>query len=155
MTAPEDHVKIVDELKAAIGQDNLLEWKIPRPRRIFATIKSEKLRDAAKYLVGGDFPHLSTISGADVGDSLLVVYHFTRQGNRRGLTISLRVKTPIENAHLPTISDITPSSSFYEREVHEMFGIVFDGHPNLVYLELPEGWPEDFIHSSRNTSLMT
>jgi len=143
MEVPEDHVKIVEDLRAAVGAENILDSKIPRPRRVFLTIKTEKLKDAVALLVNGEFPHLSTISGADIGDGILVVYHFTRQGHRKGLTLSLRVKIPMENPVLPTIADITPSSSFYEREVHDMFGVVFEGHPNLAPLELPDGWPED------------
>jgi len=143
MEAPEDHVKIVEELRETIGSENLIAWKIPRAKRIYVSVKPEKLRDAVKHLAGKNFEHLSTISCVDVGDGIEVLYHLTRQGPGRGITISLRVKTPMENASLPTITDIMPGAVLYEREVHDFVGVIFTGHPDLSPVMLPDKWPED------------
>ena len=145
MEAPEDHVKIVEDLREAVGAEIVVDWKIPRAKRIFVTIKVEKLKDAIKYLAERGFEHISTISGVDVGDGIEVVYHLTRQGPGRGITLSLRVKAAMENPSVPTITDILPGAVLYEREVHDLLGVNFEGHPDLSPLVLPEGWPED-IH---------
>jgi NADH:ubiquinone oxidoreductase subunit C len=143
MEAPEDHVKIVEELREAIGAENVIDWKIPRAKRIYVSIKAEKLKDTVKYLVERNFEHISTISGVDVGDGIEILYHLTRQGPGRGITISLRVKTPMENASLPTITDIIPGATFYEREVHDFVGVVFVGHSDLSPVMLPDKWPKE------------
>jgi len=44
---------------------------------------------------------------------------------------------------LPTITDLIPGATLYEREVHDLLGITFKGHPDLSPLILPEGWPPD------------
>ena len=63
-----------------------------------------------------------------------VLYSFER--NER-----IRVKTQIaEGASLPSSVPIWPAANWLEREVFDMFGIVFTGHPNLKRLLLPEGW---------------
>jgi len=140
----EDHVKIIEALKLAIGDENVIDWKIPRARRIFVTVKANKLEEAVKHLAENGFEHVTTISGVDIGDGIEVVYHLTRRG-RGGTTLSLKVKTDMENPSLPTISGIIPGASIYEREAHDLFGIVFRGHPNPAPLLLPDGWPKD-IH---------
>ena len=106
--------------------------------------KANKLEEAVKHLAENGFEHVTTISGVDIGDGIEVVYHLTRRG-RGGTTLSLKVKTDMENPSLPTISGIIPGASIYEREAHDLFGIVFRGHPNPAPLLLPDGWPKD-IH---------
>ncbi len=55
--------------------------------------------------------------------------------------IRVRVKTTIkEDEEIPTVTDIWPTTDWLEREVFDMFGIKFAGHPNLTRILLPEGW---------------
>jgi len=54
----------------------------------------------------------------------------------------LKVEVPVKQPVLPTITPIVPGAILYEREVHELLGVVFSGHPNLSPLILPEDWPE-------------
>jgi len=51
----------------------------------------------------------------------------------------LRIKTQTDDA-VPSISDIFPGANWYEREVFDLFGIQFDGHPNLTRLMMPDDW---------------
>jgi NADH-quinone oxidoreductase subunit C len=54
----------------------------------------------------------------------------------------LRVKVGVSenDAHVPTITSLYPTANWHERETHDFYGIVFDGHPNPRPLMLPEGW---------------
>ena len=137
MSAPEDHLKVVEELKEAVGAENVLEWSIPRERRIFVRVRTEKLRDSVRHLRDVGFKHVSTISGVDTGDGIDVVYHLARGG----VSLALKVRTDYEGK-LPTITDIIPGAVLYEREVHDLFGVVFENHPDLSRLILPDDWPE-------------
>ncbi|RLG90884.1 hydrogenase large subunit, partial [Candidatus Bathyarchaeota archaeon] len=47
-----------------------------------------------------------------------------------------------EKPVVPTITDIIPGAVLYEREVHDLLGVAFEGHPDLSPLVLPEEWPE-------------
>lgn len=64
-----------------------------------------------------------------------LVYQFNRPGgdDRHRVTADLP-----EGASAPTISDVYESANWYEREVFDMFGLRFDGHPHLVRLLMPE-----------------
>jgi NADH-quinone oxidoreductase subunit C len=67
-------------------------------------------------------------------DVIWILYSFAR--NER-----IRVKTMIaENESLPSSVEIWPTTNWLEREVFDMFGIKFDGHPDLKRILLPDGW---------------
>ena len=59
------------------------------------------------------------------------------QGARR---VRLKVRLEEHDANMPTLSDIWHSSAWYERETAELFGIEFEGHPDLRPLLLPDDW---------------
>jgi NADH-quinone oxidoreductase subunit C len=55
-----------------------------------------------------------------------------------GLSVRIKVPCDAENPTCPTISDVYPGANWHERETWELVGIVFEGHPHLVKLVLPE-----------------
>jgi NADH-quinone oxidoreductase subunit C len=59
--------------------------------------------------------------------------------------ITVKARVPIEDPHLPTATDLFPGAEFPEREVFDMFGVVFDGHPDMRRILMPEdfeGFPQ-------------
>jgi NADH:ubiquinone oxidoreductase subunit C len=135
----ENHKRFVDGFTKFLGAENVLESKIPRERRVFITIKGEKLRDAVKYLMDHEgFNHITTITGLDAGETLDVLYHLTK----KDLSLTLRVKVPMDDPVVDSISDLLNGASMYELEVHDLIGVVPRGHPNLKRLILPDDWPE-------------
>jgi NADH-quinone oxidoreductase subunit C len=67
-----------------------------------------------------------------------VVVNLLDLANRR--RIRLRVQVPDHDATLPTLFDIHPGTEAMEREVFDMFGVVFTGHPDLSRILMPEDW---------------
>ena len=66
-----------------------------------------------------------------------VVYHLLSIPNRHRLRVKVRVP---EGGSLPTVQQVWPAAGWLEREVWDMFGVVFDGHPDLRRLLMPEDW---------------
>lgn len=131
--------EIVGKLKNFL-KENLVEAKIPKSRRIFARIKKKALNEAVNYLVNDlEFKHLSTITGVDLGDEVEVIYHLAYKGS---IELSLRLSVSRRNPSVSTVTDIIPGAVLYEREVHDLLGVMFKGHPDLSPLLLPEGWPQ-------------
>ena len=89
-------------------------------------------------LVDGLGYTLEAISGVDwpAAGAMEVVYDFNKMA--AGGRIAVRVRIPREKPELPSIGNIFGGANWHEREAHDMFGIVFCGHPNLAPLLLPE-----------------
>ncbi len=54
--------------------------------------------------------------------------------------VRIRVQVPAEDPHVPSLFDLHPGSEALEREVYDMFGIVFDDHPDMSRILMPEDW---------------
>ena len=67
-----------------------------------------------------------------------LVYIVVSPANR--LRLRLKVRLNAEGAHVATVTGIWPGANWLEREVWDMFGIVFDGHNDLRRLLMPEDW---------------
>ena len=65
-----------------------------------------------------------------------VVLHVYSTSHRHH--VQVRTVVPREGGHLPTVSDLWAGANWHERETAELFGVLFDGHPNLAKLLLPE-----------------
>ena len=127
----------VDVLKNNLA-DEIVELKVPRPRKAYVFLKPECHRDAVSLLLKNvDDTMLSTISGVDLGNEIELNYHMACDG-----TVTLKNKVPREKPVTQTITDILPGANLYEREVFDLLGVVFEGHPNLKRLLLPETWPQ-------------
>ena len=59
---------------------------------------------------------------------------------QRHHTFRVAVSTPDTDARLPSVVDLFPTADFHEREVYDMFGVVFDGHPDLRRILMPDDW---------------
>lgn len=96
------------------------------------------LRDQA----GLSFEMCLGVSGvhypADTGAELHAVYHLLSiTHNRR---IRLEVTAPDADPHIPSLVDIYPTCDWHERETWDFFGLIFDGHPALTRIEMPDDW---------------
>ena len=97
-----------------------------------------QLRDDAQLR----FEFCASVSGVhypdDTGAELHVVYHLQSMTHNR----RLRVETtaPDDDPHVPSVVPIYPAADWHERETWDMFGIVFDGHPFLTRILMPDDW---------------
>jgi NADH-quinone oxidoreductase subunit C len=96
-----------------------------------------RVMEAAKNDESLAFDCLRCLSGVDYLTELETVYHF--YSFRHGHSVAIKVRCPAEDAHVPTVSHLWHTANWHERETHELFGIVFDGHPDLRPLLTEEG----------------
>jgi NADH-quinone oxidoreductase subunit C len=74
----------------------------------------------------------------DVGRELRAVYPLMSiTHNRR---IQVEVACPDSDPHVPSLFSVYPTCDWHERETYDFFGIVFDGHPALTRIEMPDDW---------------
>jgi NADH-quinone oxidoreductase subunit C len=102
-----------------------------------------RVLEAAKRDETLAFDFLRDLCGVDYeADGLEVVYHLYSYKHRHNVTLKTRVT--VEDPKLPTASDIWQAADWHERECRDMFGVVFEGHPNLVPILLPEDMLDHF-----------
>ena len=90
------------------------------------------------------FEHFSGVSGVDypndpTGRRLHAVYHLLSMTHNR--RIRLEVTCPDAEPHIPSVVSVYPTNDWHERETYDFFGIVFDGHPALTRIQMPDDWP--------------
>lgn len=102
-----------------------------------AAVTADQVVAAARWLEENGYA-LDAVTGVDwmAGNAMEVVYDFFHP--RAFWRVAVRVRLPRPAPELPTISPVFPGANWHERETHEFFGIVFQGHPNLSPLLLPE-----------------
>jgi len=126
---------ILEALRDTFSAETIEARSVPMDET-FVTLPPDCIRPAVRLLIEQfDLRHLSTITGLDTGSEIELLYHFW---DGRGLT--LRTSLPREKPHIATVTNLIPGAAFYEREVSEMLGVTFDGHPDLRALLLPEDW---------------
>ncbi|MDQ4026024.1 MAG: NADH-quinone oxidoreductase subunit C [Actinomycetota bacterium] len=88
------------------------------------------------------FELCSSVSGVDYGvdtpQRLHVAYHLTSMTYRR--RIRLEVAVDVDDPHVPSVVDVYPTADWHERETWDMFGVIFDGHPALTRILMPDDW---------------
>ena len=106
------------------------------------TIPSNKLKELAIDLKQNEetaLDFLYCLTGVDWKDHMMVIYHL--RSSIHSHTIVLRAKTEDrENPEIDTVSDIWRTAEFHEREVYDLFGIVFKDHPDLRRIFLEDDW---------------
>ena len=88
------------------------------------------------------FELCSSVSGVDYGEDvpqrLHVVYHLLSMTYRR--RIRLEVALDVDDPHVPSVVEVYPTADWHERETWDMFGVIFDGHPALTRILMPDDW---------------
>ena len=117
--------------KRETGSDRLLVLRVA-PDQLIASLKllTEEL----------GLKHLSTITGLDIGDAIELNYQFWHSDRIVDINTSVSKTDP----RIETCTPIIPGAVLYEMEVHDMFGVTFEGHPWMDRkLLLPDNYPKD------------
>ncbi|MCG3780094.1 MAG: NADH-quinone oxidoreductase subunit C [Candidatus Nitrosopumilus limneticus] len=137
--------KFGDKIKVEFIKENRVGIKVSR----------EDVHDVAEFIRDGlNYDHVESVSGVDYPQDkeIEVVYHIGSYSDsslaKQILVLATRAQreeNPIpgkDATKLPSLRDIFYSVEFHEREVFEMFGVYFTGHPDNRRLLLPEDWAD-------------
>ena len=137
MTAPE----IIATLTERFGQAVLASE--PGGTHPHAAIAPEAWPAVAAFLRDEPalrFDFLRAVSGVDypADNKLVSVYDLISTVHRH--TFAVKVAVARDNPHTPSVSSVWPTADWHEREAFDLLGIVYDGHPDLRRILLPEDW---------------
>ncbi|MBA4495965.1 NADH-quinone oxidoreductase subunit C [Paenactinomyces guangxiensis] len=135
--------RFVALIKEKAGADSIEDAYINRPNAHLPTlvIKKNHWLEVATLLKEEpalSFDYVRNLSGVDYETHLEVVYHlisFTHSHQ-----IGIRVKTDREQAKVPTVSHLWKTADWNEREIYDLLGVHFEGHPNLKRILMPDDW---------------
>ena len=116
------------------------------PKRIYIEIKPESIRKVAGYIFNDLGARFNIASGVDCRRHMEILYHFTFEDIN--LLVSIRVKLDKSKLEIDSLLPLFEGANWIEREIHEMLGINFKGHPDLRRLLLSDDWPEG-VHPLR------
>jgi len=122
--------------------------KIHSPRRIYLRIPREKVYDFAKFLFEEKGCRLSIATGIDTRDGIEILYHFSL--DEAGTYYNIKTVIPKDDPKIKSIAPFLPAANWIEREIHELLGVDFVGHPNLKPLLTAETWPSDLYPLRRD-----
>ena len=105
-------------------------------------VKSESLLEVATFLKttpGLDFDYLTSVTAVDYNDYFEIVYHLTSIKHNHSLVVKTRCYGR-DNLIVPSVVSLWRGADLQEREIYDLMGISFNGHPNLKRIFLWEGF---------------
>lgn len=108
-------------------------------RQLTARVPRERLVPLLRELVQADGGRLATVTGVDVRDGTELIYHVCFDA--RAFTANLKILVPRSADAMESITPWLPGAEFIEREIHDLLGVDFPGHPRLERLLLADDWP--------------
>jgi NADH-quinone oxidoreductase subunit C len=115
-----------DEVTFHVAREHLLD--VMRGLRDDPALRFEMCMGVS----GVHYPH-------ETGRELHAVYPLISVTHNR--RVRVEVTCPDDDPHIPSVVTVYPSNDWHERETFDFFGIVFDGHPGLTRIEMPDDWP--------------
>jgi len=133
--------ELYDLLKTTFG-DAVLEAKIDGVFDPWISVAPDRVLDIARFLRDDertDFDLLTLLSGVDMTKgTLAVVYHcYSLKRNHR---IVLKTLVPAATPRVQSVASVWRTADWQEREAYDMYGITFDGHPDLRRILMPDDW---------------
>lgn len=137
--------EILDEIGAKFPQASV---KIHAPRRTYIRVPRDDVYEFAKFLFEEKECRLSIATGIDKRDGMEIIYHFSHDPS--GTYYNIKTLVPKDDLKIKSLADFLPAANWIEREIHELLGIDFVGHPNLIPLLTAEAWPGDLYPLRRD-----
>jgi len=139
----------LEQLKGHEPLNALLAWRADVVRgaifdrdELTVDVGREEIGDVCRFLrEQQQFGFLSDVTCTDWYPSeprFHVVYHLLSYA--RKLRVRLKVKVAGDDASIPSITPMWPAADYFEREVFDLFGVRFEGHPYLRRIQMPDDW---------------
>lgn len=130
---------ILSEIKNGLG-DHIVEFHEKSPRRYYVEVKPEALPDATRLIFRELGARFQIASGVDTPSCIEILYHWAFDQN--DFLVVIRTKLDRENPEIESVAPICVATEWIEREMWELLGINFKGHPDMRHLLLVDDWPE-------------
>ncbi|MEA2427782.1 MAG: NADH-quinone oxidoreductase subunit [Thermoleophilaceae bacterium] len=139
---------IAADVRDKVGDEAVVDTLFYREQATL-DVAPERVRDVLSYLsreAAEPFQRLMSVHGVDYfPEEPRLSVHYELLSMDRVERLRVRTRMGAENPVVPSVADLYPTADFQEREAFDMFGIVFEGHPDLRRILMPEdyeGFPQ-------------
>ena len=147
-----DKFDIITTIQRQLG-DRILVVLRKSDQRIYIDIAPQSVQEASRLMLDEFAARLQIATGMDSSDGYEVLYHWAL--DKEGFVITLRVLLDHDSPKLDSIALMCPAAEWIEREMWELLGIQFRGHPDMRHLLLADDWPEGNYPMRRNHEVTT
>ena len=133
---PHAEEAVLEALKSEFG-GKLVEARVVRPQLVQVAIDRADLLGVCRYLKERQgFDHLGCISAVDWKDHFESVTHVESYAS--GCVVQINARIPHDDPKIDSLCGLWNAANYHEREAWDLMGIVYEGHPNLTRILLPE-----------------
>ena len=118
----------------------IIDMAAPRDNRIYLRVDSKKILDVIEYLFFKYKCRLCTASGMEMREGIEIIYHLARED--KNTLINVKTLIPFPNLEIDSIGKKILAFRWIEREMSEMLGVTFLGHPDMKRLILADSFPK-------------
>jgi Ni,Fe-hydrogenase III component G len=129
----------LDQIKAALGE-RLLAMEDKSERRVFLEVSPNDVPEISHLMIDALEARFQIATGVDTPDAIEVMYHWAF--DRLGCVVTVRTYLDRKDPQIDSLAPFCPAAEWLEREMWELLGIQFRGHPDLRHLLLSDDWPE-------------
>jgi NADH:ubiquinone oxidoreductase subunit C len=135
---------LISRLKAQFPEA-IKDAKIDRPRRITVNFEKDHVLDISRFMCDElGFDHVKGVAGVDLPTQKKIeVLYFVGSYSKaevQDLIVVLKAELPRDNPVIASVVSVWQSAHYHERETFEMFGVKFEGHPDLRKLLTQDNW---------------
>lgn len=134
-----DREEIIARIKETLG-GKAVSFSQPKPNRFYVRMNREDIPKAVRLIFEELSARYVIVSGVDTPSGMELLYHFSF--DEADLVATVKVLLDKECPKIESITPIVRGAEWIEREIHELLGVEFAGHPNMRRLILAEDWPE-------------
>jgi NADH-quinone oxidoreductase subunit C len=139
---------IAADVRERFGDEAVVDTVYARERATLE-VMPPTVHEVLRYLkqdAGEPFEHLMSVHGCDyLPEEPRLGVHYELISRQRVERLNVKTRVGVDNPSVPSVTDLFPTAAFQEREVYDMFGVEFDGHPDPRRILMPEdyeGFPQ-------------
>ena len=134
---------VAAEVRDVLGDDAVVGTQYYRDKATLE-VQPARIGDVVEFLMHTakePYDFLSSVHGCDYfPDEPRLGIHYQLVARARTDRLNVKTRVTAEDPTIPTVTHVFPGAMFDERETYDMFGVIFDGHPDLRRILLPEDW---------------
>lgn len=121
-------------------QDRLISQHVTTDKRLYLLCESENSLPIVEFLFKTCALRFTIVTCIDAEDSFEMLYHLSNDQTGQVVTVKAFIRDR-DNPEIASITPLIPGAEWIEREIHDLYGVRFSGHPNMKRLILADDWP--------------